>query len=104
MLLEIEVKLCSNTRSLGSGRSPPGQIDPLFARLIFGIKAVSPFRFPATTQLRPKHLEERFTEAGIACEYVHGNVPMFAREDMFERFRSGETKIISSVGHFSRLT
>jgi DNA repair protein RadD len=45
-----------------------------------------------------KHLEERFTEAGIACEYVDGEVPMFDRQDMFERFRSGETKIISSVG------
>lgn len=28
-----------------------------------------------------KHLEERFTEAGIACEYVDGNVPMFERQD-----------------------
>jgi DNA repair protein RadD len=45
-----------------------------------------------------KHLEERFTEAGIACEYVDGNVPMFERQDLFERFRSGETKIISSAG------
>src|SRR5207248_352153 len=44
------------------------------------------------------HLEERFTEASIACEYVDGNVPMFERQDMFERFRQGETKIISSVG------
>jgi DNA repair protein RadD len=43
-----------------------------------------------------KHLEERFTEAGIAGEYVDGEVPMFDRVDM--RFRSGETKIISSVG------
>lgn len=45
-----------------------------------------------------KHLEERFVEAGIACEYVDGEVPMFDRQDMFERFRSGGTKIISSVG------
>jgi Helicase conserved C-terminal domain len=45
-----------------------------------------------------KHLEERFTEAGVACEYVDGEVPMFERQDMFERFRRGETKIISSVG------
>ncbi len=45
-----------------------------------------------------KHLEERFTEAGIACEYGAGNTPMFDRQDMFARFRSGETKIISSVG------
>jgi DNA repair protein RadD len=45
-----------------------------------------------------RHLEERFTEAGIACEYVDGNTPMFDRVDMFDRFRSGETKIISSVG------
>jgi len=44
-----------------------------------------------------KHLEERFTEAGIACEYVDGNTPMFDRQDMFERFRSGTTKIISSI-------
>jgi DNA repair protein RadD len=45
-----------------------------------------------------KHLEERFSEAGVACEYVDGDVPMFDRRDMFARFRSGETKIISSVG------
>jgi DNA repair protein RadD len=45
-----------------------------------------------------KHPEERFIEAGIACEYVDGNTPMFDRQDMFARFRSGETKIISSVG------
>jgi DNA repair protein RadD len=45
-----------------------------------------------------QHLEERFIEAGIACEYVDGNVPMFDRQDMFARIRSGETKIISSVG------
>jgi DNA repair protein RadD len=44
-----------------------------------------------------KHLEERFTEAGIACAYVDGNTPMFDRQDMFERFRSGTTKIISSI-------
>jgi superfamily II DNA or RNA helicase len=52
----------------------------------------------AIDRKQAKHLEERFTEAGIACEYVDGEVPMFDRQDMFERFRSGTTKIISSVG------
>jgi DNA repair protein RadD len=45
-----------------------------------------------------KHLEERFNESGITCEYVDGDVPMFERQDVFDRFRSGETRVISSIG------
>jgi DNA repair protein RadD len=45
-----------------------------------------------------KHLEERFNEAGIVCKYVDGETPMFHREDVFKRFKSGEAKIISSIG------
>jgi DNA repair protein RadD len=44
-----------------------------------------------------KHLQERFVEAGIACEYCDGDTPMFEREDMFKRLESGETQIISNV-------
>jgi DNA repair protein RadD len=45
-----------------------------------------------------KHLEERFNESSITCEYVDGDVPMFERQDVFARFRSRETRVISSIG------
>jgi DNA repair protein RadD len=44
-----------------------------------------------------QHLEERFAEAGIRVEYIDCVTKMYDREDIFERFRSGETKIISNV-------
>jgi DNA repair protein RadD len=44
-----------------------------------------------------QHLEERFAEAGVRVEYIDCDVKMYAREEIFERFRSGETKIISNV-------
>jgi DNA repair protein RadD len=44
-----------------------------------------------------QHLQERFLEAGIATEYVDCDSAMFDREDIFERFRAGETKIICNV-------
>jgi hypothetical protein len=45
-----------------------------------------------------QHVAERFVEAGIAAEYMDGNTPRLDRADIFERFRSGETRIIANVG------
>ena len=44
-----------------------------------------------------QHLQERFLEAGIAAEYVDCDTAMFDREDIFDRFRAGETKLICNV-------
>ena len=44
-----------------------------------------------------QHIEERFREAGVAAEYIDCDTPMFEREDIFERFRNGETKVICNV-------
>ncbi len=44
-----------------------------------------------------QHLQERFIEAGVATEYIDCDTPLFEREEIFERFRSGETKIICNV-------
>jgi DNA repair protein RadD len=45
-----------------------------------------------------QHIAERFEEAGVAVEYLDGETSREDREGMFARFRSGETKILSSVG------
>jgi DNA repair protein RadD len=45
-----------------------------------------------------QHVAERFAEAGVAVEYLDGETPREDREAMFARFRSGETKILCSVG------
>jgi DNA repair protein RadD len=56
-----------------------------------------------------KNVLERFLEAGIAAEYIDGNTPQGndfddpdpageTRRDMFARFKSGETKILVSIG------
>ena len=42
-------------------------------------------------------MQERFIEAGVAAEYVDCDTAMFDREDIFDRFRAGETKIICNV-------
>ena len=44
-----------------------------------------------------QHLQERFIEAGVATEYIDCAVEMYDREDIFNRFRSGETKLICNV-------
>jgi len=44
-----------------------------------------------------QHLQERFVEAGITCEYCDGDTPLFEREDIFRRLETGSTQIISSV-------
>ena len=45
-----------------------------------------------------QHVSERFIEAGVAAEYMDGETPREEREETFDRFRSGETKIICNVG------
>jgi DNA repair protein RadD len=44
-----------------------------------------------------KHLDERFREAGISCEYIDGKTELFEREAMFRRLESGETKVLCSI-------
>lgn len=44
-----------------------------------------------------QHLQERFIEAGVATEYIDCDTPMFEREEIFDRFRLSETKIICNV-------
>lgn len=45
-----------------------------------------------------KHVNACFVEAGVASEYMDANTPVFEREEIFKRYRSGETKIICSIG------
>ena len=45
-----------------------------------------------------KHVSECFLEAEVAAEYMDANTALFDRRDIFERYRSGVTKIICSVG------
>jgi DNA repair protein RadD len=44
-----------------------------------------------------QHLQERFAEAGVRVEYIDCKVEMYDREEIFERFRSGETNLICNV-------
>jgi superfamily II DNA or RNA helicase len=51
----------------------------------------------AVDRKHAQHLQERFIEAGIRAEYIDCDVKMYDREEIFERFKAGETKIISNV-------
>jgi superfamily II DNA or RNA helicase len=44
-----------------------------------------------------QHLQERFTEAGVRTEYIDCDTKLFDREEIFERFRASETKLICNV-------
>jgi DNA repair protein RadD len=44
-----------------------------------------------------QHVEQRFREAGVASEYLDGETPHAAREAIFARFRSDETKVIVNI-------
>lgn len=44
-----------------------------------------------------QHLQERFVEAGIRTEYIDCDVELFEREEIFDRFRAGETRVICNV-------
>jgi hypothetical protein len=39
----------------------------------------------------------RFIEAGVCVEYIDCDTALFEREEIFDRFRSGETKLICNV-------
>ena len=45
-----------------------------------------------------QHICERFIEAGVPAEYMDGETKRKDREETFDRFRSGETKVICNVG------
>jgi DNA repair protein RadD len=45
-----------------------------------------------------QHVAERFLEAGVAAEYMDGTTSREDREAIFNRFRSGETRMICNVG------
>ena len=45
-----------------------------------------------------KHVTERFIEAGVTAEYMDAFTKREDRELVFDRFRSGETRIICNVG------
>jgi DNA repair protein RadD len=45
-----------------------------------------------------QHVAERFIEAGVAAEYMDGSTSREDRETIFDRFSSGETRIICNVG------
>jgi hypothetical protein len=44
-----------------------------------------------------RHLCERFIEAGVPTEYIDCDTPLFEREEVFERFKSGNTIAICNV-------
>src|SRR3984885_7645030 len=44
------------------------------------------------------NVAERFLDVGVAAEYMDGDTPREGREEIFGRFRSGETRIICNVG------
>ena len=45
-----------------------------------------------------RHLYERFVEAGVGAAYIDGETPDVERKEIFKRFRSGEVRVICSVG------
>jgi DNA repair protein RadD len=45
-----------------------------------------------------QHIAERFLEANVATEYMDGTTSREDRGAIFDRFRSGETRIICNVG------
>ena len=50
------------------------------------------------TRRHAQHVAERFVEAGVSTEYMDGATLREDREAIFNRFRSGETRIICNVG------
>jgi superfamily II DNA or RNA helicase len=44
-----------------------------------------------------KHLQERFTEAGVRAEYIDCFTEREDREAIFDRFSSGDTKVICNI-------
>jgi DNA repair protein RadD len=48
-----------------------------------------------------EHLQQRFVEAGVAAEYIDCYTERADRERIFDRFRAGETRVISNVATLS---
>lgn len=44
-----------------------------------------------------KKMQKEFEDAGVSCGYIDGTMDADARERLFERYRSGELRIISSI-------
>jgi superfamily II DNA or RNA helicase len=44
-----------------------------------------------------RHMQERFIEAGVPCEYIDAYTDQRERERIFDAYRKGEVKIVSSV-------
>ena len=51
----------------------------------------------AVNRAHAQHIQQRFLEVGVAVEYVDAHVDRREREAIFDRFRRGDTKIISSI-------
>jgi superfamily II DNA or RNA helicase len=45
-----------------------------------------------------RHLYECFVEAGVGAAYIDGETPEVERQSIFKRFRSGDARVICSVG------
>ena len=45
-----------------------------------------------------KHLAEQFSSAGVPAEHLDAETPIWEREMILERFRKGQTKIVSNCG------
>lgn len=52
----------------------------------------------AVNRVHAAHICTRFQEAGVSAEYMDGFTPNEDRREAFERFKTGETKIICNVG------
>jgi DNA repair protein RadD len=44
-----------------------------------------------------QHIQQRFVEIGVACEYIDARTDRHERERIFSAYRKGEVRIISSV-------
>jgi superfamily II DNA or RNA helicase len=53
--------------------------------------------FCASVQ-QSRELTALFNEAGVRCEHIEADTPHEVRRPMYERLRSGETQLLSSVG------
>jgi len=52
----------------------------------------------AVNRAHAQHLQREFELAGVACGYIDAYTDEYSRATTFKRFRSGEYRIISSVG------
>jgi superfamily II DNA or RNA helicase len=55
----------------------------------------------ATNVKHSLHIKEQFLKVGISIEHIDAKTPPDEREEILNRFKSGETKIVTNVGVFS---